>query len=168
MKGTFICPYLVDRKHKNMHNENMPIRNLLPVAGLLFFLSATVFATENSDTQSLASRFEELNRTTARLVEDARSSQAKASDFRIAVTLYRESLRSLMLDDRENKNETARIPQNMLINMVRMSALLSSAAGCKTGRYIVCPIELMTQLSSQQRILAQDLESFRADRKSNT
>lgn len=95
-------------------------------------------------------------------MQEARSAQAKATPFRIDVTLYRESLRTLMLDNRKINNEKDRIPQNILINMVRMSALLSSAAECKTGRYIVCPPELMTKLSSQQQLISKDFDSFKA------
>ncbi len=155
-----------------MQNLKMFSRTLLPILQLLIFLSAVLFSVmsvaDNTETQSLAARFDELNRESARLVKDARSSQAKSSDFRIGVTLYRESLRSLMLDSEEAGDEKDRVPQIMLVNMVRMSALLSSAAECRTGRYIVCPIELMTRLSSQQEILAKDLENFRAGLKINS
>jgi hypothetical protein len=66
-----------------------------------------------------------------------------------------------MLTNREIGEEKDRIPQHILINMVRMSALLSSAAECKTGRYIVCPPELMTKLKTQQQLLSEDLDSFK-------
>ncbi len=149
-----------------MQNLKMFSRTFLPILQLLIFLSAVLFSVmsvaDNTETQSLAARLDELNRESARLVKDARSSQAKSSDFRIGVTLYRESLRSMMLDSEQADDVNDRVPQIMLVNMVRMSALLSSAAECRTGRYIVCPIELMTRLSSQQEILAKDLVNFRA------
>lgn len=37
-----------------------------------------------------------------------------------------------------------------------MSALIHSASESKTGRYIVCPIELMTSLTSQQKKILQN------------
>ena len=67
-----------------------------------------------------------------------------------------------MLDNRKISDEKDRIPNDILVNMVRMSALLHSAAECKTGRYIVCPPELMTKLTSQQQLLLKDIGSFKA------
>ena len=104
----------------------------------------------------------ELGEDSAGLVAKARSAQAKATQFRIDVTIYRESLRSLMLSNREIDQGKDRIPQHILVNMVRMSALLHSAAECKTGRYIVCPPELMSQLTSQQQLLSEELVNFKA------
>ncbi len=103
-----------------------------------------------------------LNEVSDRLVKAARSAQAEASPFRIDVTLYRESLRELMLSNREIEQDEKRIPQHMLVNMVRMSALLHSAAECKTGRYIVCPPELMKQLEAQQQLLSAEFAQYRA------
>lgn len=125
-------------------------------------LVATASATEGADPGSLLAKLEELNETSARLVLEARSAQAEATPFRIDVTLYREHLRSLMLANRTIGEEKERIPQDILVNMVRMSALLNSAAECKTGRYIVCPPELMSKLTSQQQLLSKDLDSLRA------
>ncbi len=133
---------------------------------LSLFLLATLLSVasvaENTDQLSPLARFEELTSVSARLVREARSAQARASSFRIDVTLYRESLRTLMLDNRKINDKKDRIPQNILINMVRMSALLSSAAECKTGRYIVCPPELMTRLRTQQQLLFRNLGNFKA------
>jgi hypothetical protein len=128
----------------------------------LMLLVATAFAAEDADPGSLLAKLEELNETSARLVLEARSAQAEATPFRIDVTLYREHLRSLMLANRKIGEEKERIPQDILVNMVRMSALLNSAAECKTGRYIVCPPELMSKLTSQQQLLSKDLDSLRA------
>ncbi|MDH3980751.1 MAG: hypothetical protein OEU91_09615 [Gammaproteobacteria bacterium] len=128
---------------------------------LAILLSATAVA-ENASRPVLLAKLEELNGDSARLVGEARSAQAKATPFRIDVTLYRESLRTLMLSNREIGEEKDRIPQDTLINMVRMSALLNSAAECKTGRYIVCPPELMTKLTTQQQLLSEDLDHLKA------
>ncbi len=128
----------------------------------LMLLVATASAAEDADPGSLLAKLEELNETSARLVLEARSAQAEATPFRIDVTLYREHLRSLMLANRKIGEEKERIPQDILVNMVRMSALLNSAAECKTGRYIVCPPELMSKLTSQQQLLSKDLDSLRA------
>ena len=38
-----------------------------------------------------------------------------------------------------------------------MAALLQSAAECQTGRYIVCPPDLMTRLRRQRTLLEQGL-----------
>lgn len=63
--------------------------------------------------------------------------------------MYRELLRRLVLDERAVPNEE-RFPEPLLLDMVRMSALLHSAADCKTGLVITCPPDLMVQLRSQQ------------------
>jgi hypothetical protein len=128
----------------------------------LSLLVMTVSVAGDDNRLLLLPNIRELNEDSARLVEEARSAQAKATPFRIDVTIYRESLRSLMLSNREIAQEKYRIPQHILVNMVRMSALLHSAAECKTGRYIVCPAGLMSQLSSQQRLLSEELDHFKA------
>lgn len=92
-----------------------------------------------------------LNEMSGKLVVKARSSKTAASAFRIEAVFYREDLRSLMLDNKKITNQKHRIPQKYLLDLVRMSALIHSASKCKTGRYIVCPIELMTSLTSQQK-----------------
>ncbi len=139
---------------------------LAPAFRLSFFLLAALLSAasvaDNTGQQSSLARLEELTGVSSRLVQEARSAQAKATPFRIDVTLYRESLRALMLDNQKVGDAKDRIPQNMLINMVRMSALLSSAAECKTGRYIVCPVELMRTLTSQQQLISKDLDNFKA------
>ena len=131
----------------------------------LVFLLATLLAVtavaDNATRPVLLVTLEELNGTSARLVEAARSAQAAATPFRIDVTLYRESLRTLMLSNQEIEQEKDRIPQPILVNMVRMSALLHAAAECKTGRYIVCPPELMSQLVSQQQLLSGEFDRFK-------
>jgi hypothetical protein len=90
----------------------------------------------------------------ANLVEQAGSGQTQASAFRIDVAYYRETLRDLVKDN-DQVAEGERLSQPLLMDMVRMTALLQSAAQCQTGRYIVCPPDLMTQLRRQQGLLEQ-------------
>jgi hypothetical protein len=133
---------------------------------LILFLWVTLLpvASVASDASlpSLLAKAEELNTISAKLVQAAQSGKTDASSFRIEATLYREHLRALMLDNRKIAEEKERIPQDILIEMVRMSALLHSAAECKTGRYIVCPPELMTQLTSQQQLVSKSFDGFKA------
>jgi hypothetical protein len=101
----------------------------------------------------------ELNAISQSLVERARGGRADAVRFRIDATLYRESLRRLMLISHDA--ESARPGSNQLyLDMVRMAALLNAAAECKTGRYITCPVELMRQLDTQQKLLNQNLDTY--------
>jgi hypothetical protein len=93
-------------------------------------------------------------------VDRASSGSAPAHEFRIEARMYRELLRQVMLDNRD-RAVGEQFPQPMLLDMVRMSALLHSAAECKTGRVIVCPADLMQQLRSQQSRVTQGLEMLR-------
>ncbi len=88
----------------------------------------------------------------AALVEQAGSSQVHASAFRIDVAYYRETLRDLVKDN-DLHPEEERMAKPLLMDLVRMIALLQSAAQCQTGRYIVCPPDLMSQLHRQQAVL---------------
>lgn len=45
-------------------------------------------------------------------------------------------------------------------DMVRMVALLQSAAQCQTGRYIVCPPDRMSRLQRQQVLLDQGISAL--------
>jgi len=108
---------------------------------------------DDTPSSPLISRVAELNKITASLVFAARSGEAPASSFRIEATLYREDLRSLMIDNKNLDPDENRIPQGYLLDMVRMSALIHSASECKTGRYIVCPVALMSNLNAQQQKL---------------
>ena len=83
------------------------------------------------------------------LVETAQSGHGDATRFRIDVVHYRESLRDLMKDD-ARRAESERLPRPLLMEMVRMIALLQAAADCRTGRYIVCPADLIVRLNRQQ------------------
>ena len=97
------------------------------------------------------------------LVQQAESGKAHASAFRIDVAYYRESLRDLVRDNDQRPGKD-RLPKPLLMDMVRMTALLQSAAQCQTGRYIVCPPDLMTQLHRQQALVEQGLASLGAAR----
>ncbi|MGB5744770.1 MAG: hypothetical protein WBM65_20355 [Sedimenticolaceae bacterium] len=101
-------------------------------------------------------RLDELNVLSEALVEKAGSGSAPAHEFRIEARMYRELLRRTMLSDREQPVEE-QLPQPLLLDMVRMSALLHSAADCKTGFVITCPADLMLQLKAQQAKVTQGL-----------
>ncbi len=116
----------------------------------------TAFNAQGSS-PSAKQQLEPLFDLATRLSEQARSGNATASQFRIDTVFYRESLRELML---AQENNAVPLPKNMLMEFVRMSALLQSAAECRTGRYIVCPATLMQQLSQQQKLLAEALSSL--------
>lgn len=97
----------------------------------------------------------------ATLVETAQSAKGHASAFRIDVAHYRESLRDLIKDN-DKLPERDRLPKPLVLDMVRMVGLLQSAAQCQTGRYIVCPPDLMSQLNRQQAIMEQGLAAVPA------
>lgn len=103
------------------------------------------------------SRIAELNLLSQGLVEKAGAGNAPAHEYRIQARMYRELLRRLMLDNRALP-DVGRLPQPMLLDMVRMAALLHSAADCKTGLVITCPPDLMRQLISQQALLDRELK----------
>jgi hypothetical protein len=102
-------------------------------------------------------RLEELNLLSDALVNKAGSGSTPAHEFRIEARMYRELLRQTMLSDRE-RSANEQLPQPLLLDMVRMSALLHSAADCKTGFVITCPADLMLQLKSQQAKITQGLK----------
>ena len=103
------------------------------------------------------SRLTELNLLSEALVEKAGTGNSPAHQFRIEARMYRELLRRLMLENREISSDQ-QISKNLLLEMVRMSALLHSAADCKTGLVITCPPDLMLQLKSQQARIDQELK----------
>lgn len=90
------------------------------------------------------------------LVDKAGSGATPAHNFRVETRMYRELLRQIMLADRQRPT-VEQLPQDLLLEMVRMSALLHAAADCKTGRVIVCPADLMLQLKAQQARVSQAL-----------
>ena len=102
----------------------------------------------------------ELNALSRSLVERARSGRADATQFRIDATLYRESLRRLMLAS-DGTDATSAEDNALHVHMVRMAALLHAAAECKTGRYITCPPDLMRQLDAQQKLLDRNMDAYR-------
>ena len=61
-------------------------------------------------------------------------------------------------------NPFQRLPRPLVLDMVRMAALLQSAAECQTGRYIVCPPDLMTRLRRQRTLVEQGLAPLRGER----
>lgn len=116
------------------------------------------FAEEGNFFDAAFNRLMELNLMSQGLVKKAGSGQAPATEFRIEARLYRELLRQLALENQDASKEE-KIPQNLLFEMVRMSALLHAAADCKTGRVITCPADLMIQLKTQQALVSKALES---------
>ena len=103
----------------------------------------------SEDAQAGPATLAELDLLSAALIEKAAKGNTPAHEFRIEARIYRELLRQLMLDD-QALPEQDRVPQNPLMDRVRMSALLHSAADCKTGLVITCPPDLMRQLKAQQ------------------
>ena len=102
-------------------------------------------------------RLENLNLLSEELVARAGTGSSPAHEFRLEARMYRELLRQAMLDNR-GRPADKQLPQPLLLDMVRMSALLHSAADCKTGFVIVCPADLMQQLRSQQARVNQGLK----------
>jgi hypothetical protein len=129
--------------------------------------SANTFSTAEAETKALETRtkgwerLEELDRLSQALVLRAASGAAPAHEFRIEARMYRELLRNTMLENREQP-DSQQLPKPLLLDMVRMSALLHSAADCKTGFVITCPTDLMQQLKSQQARVTQGLAMTRA------
>jgi hypothetical protein len=107
--------------------------------------------TASADTEqySALTRLEDLDLLSQGLVEKAGSGATPAHNFRVETRMYRELLRQIMLADRQHPT-AKQLPQDLLLEMVRMSALLHAAADCKTGYVIVCPADLMLQLKAQQ------------------
>jgi len=99
----------------------------------------------------------------AGLVRQAESGKAHATSFRIDVAYYRETLRDLVKDN-EQRRDSAPLPKPLIMDMVRMTALLQSAAQCQTGRYIVCPPDLMTQLHRQQDLIERGIVALGSTR----
>lgn len=108
-------------------------------------------------------RVRALGALASRLVGLAGSSKAHATSFRIDVAHYRESLRDLVKEN-DARPEPERLPRPLLMDLVRMAGLLQSAAECQTGRYIVCPPDLMTRLRRQQGVVEGGIASLPATR----
>ena len=138
------------------------------------FAGVVAFAAETQPNPSVASgshdasddtlqRPQDLNLLSEGLVAKAGSGSAPAHEFRIEARMYRELLRQIMLGDRERPVKE-QLPQPLLLDMIRMSALLHSAADCKTGFVITCPADLMLQLKSQQSKITQGLNMSKMTR----
>lgn len=115
----------------------------------------------NATDGSAATRLHEINLLSQGLIEKAAAGNSPAHQFRIEARIYRELLRQLMLDNRMLPDD-AQIQQHLLLDMVRMSALLHAAADCKTGLVITCPPDLMRRLRSQQSRIDAQLTPDRA------
>jgi hypothetical protein len=100
-----------------------------------------------------------LARFSTGLVQQAESGKVHATAFRIDAAHYRETLRDLVTDNAQ-RPDSERLPQPLILDMVRMTALLQSAAQCQTGRYIVCPPDLLTQMHRQQALIEQGLAAL--------
>lgn len=139
-----------------------------PVAGVAAFAAETQpKPTVGSSSQDAADdtfqRLGTLNLLSEGLVAKAGSGSSPAHEFRIEARMYRELLRQIMLGDRERPVKE-QLSQPLLLDMVRMSALLHSAADCKTGFVITCPADLMLQLKSQQAKVTQGLNMSKMTR----
>jgi len=127
---------------------------------------ASVSTTEKSDSNTSPEttggldRLNELNLLSGALVEKAGSGSTPAHEFRVEARMYRELLRHVMLGNRTQPTRD-QLPQSLLLDMVRMSALLHAAADCKTGFVIICPADLVLQLRSQQSRVTQGLQMLR-------
>lgn len=108
-------------------------------------------------TETRFTQLMDLNKRSAVLVEAAKGVSTPASEFRIDATLYREDLRKLVQEN-PGAGTPGRIPDMHLQEMIRMSALLHAAAQCKTGRYVVCPADLIRQLVAQQQRISEQLK----------
>ncbi len=123
---------------------------------LLWIFTALVMMSSWANAEPQASQAgilqpQQLNALSQQLINKVKTGTAEATKFRITVVYYRESLRGLMLAN--EKATSHKITSELLMKMVRMSALLQSAAECQTGRYISCPVNLLHELDQQQQQL---------------
>ena len=135
---------------------------------LLWFMSAVIPAMAGAPVQGAIDpslpppqRCRALGALSAQLLETAESGKGHAPSFRIDVVHYREALRHLLTDNEKLPAEE-RLPRILVLDMVRMVALLQSAAECQTGRYIVCPPDLMDKLRQQQAAVDKGLAAMSA------
>lgn len=120
--------------------------------------------TSHDTERNTSASLHEINLLSAGLIQKAAAGNSPAHQFRIEARIYRELLRQLMLDNRALPGDE-QIQQNLLVEMVRMSALLHAAADCKTGLVITCPPDLMRQLKSQQATIDAELTLNRPHQK---
>lgn len=92
------------------------------------------------------------------LVERAASAQAAATQYRIDTVYFRETLRDLMLANKE-RPQSEQLSPAFLTDMVRMAAVLDAAAECQSGRYIVCPADLIESLRRQHARVTRGLRN---------
>lgn len=139
---------------------------LLPV--LLILSTGTpwpaqpTWADENSsmtDPYELLGRLRTLHLLSAGLVEQASTGRAPANDFQLQARIYREQLRQTMLVN-DKLVPSQQLPADLLMGMVRMSALLHAAADCKSGLVIICPPDLLRQLRAQQARVGDSLKTI--------
>lgn len=148
------------------------IRSLSRLAGLGWVCAALVFtqavptahaadvAKTYADWPAAAHRtLGELVKLAGSLVERAASAQAAALQYRIDTVYFRETLRELMLADRA-RAQAERLPAAFLTDMVRMAAVLDAAAECQSGRYIVCPADLIERLEQQHARVTRGLQNL--------
>jgi hypothetical protein len=107
----------------------------------------------------LVARLRTLHLLSAGLIEQASTGLAPANDFQLQARIYREQLRQTMLAN-EDLAAPQRLPQDLLLGMVRMSALLHAAADCKSGLVIICPPDLLRQLRAQHASVGETLQPF--------
>ena len=108
---------------------------------------------------ALLAGLQNLNSLSAGLVEQASSGRAPAQEFQLQARIYREQLRQTMLANADLA-ASQQLPQALLLDMVRMSALLHAAADCKSGLVIICPTDLLRQLRVQQAGVEASLKPF--------
>ncbi|MEJ2686565.1 MAG: hypothetical protein P8124_05020 [Gammaproteobacteria bacterium] len=126
-------------------------------AGLLWALLACLAAVPATATAASTGtkapplvHVRQLNAMSGRLVSRIRAGTAEAAHFRVHVAVYQEMLRELMVDNPQ-VDRSDRLPNALLMKLVRMAALLQAAAACQTGRDIVCSLTLVNELDRQQR-----------------
>lgn len=107
---------------------------------------------------SAARTLRELVTLAGTLVERAASASAPAMQYRIDSVYFRETLRDLVLANRQ-RGQAEQLPPAMLNDMVRMAALVAAAAECQTGRNIVCPADLILRLRSQHARVSEGLRA---------
>ncbi len=121
------------------------------LSGLLAWACVAPVAAASPDAEAPpVAHVRQLNVMSGRLVSQITAGTAEASHFRIDVAIYREMLREMMLAN-PKADSANRLPNALLMKLVRMAALLQAAAACQTGRDIVCPLTLISQLERQQQ-----------------
>ncbi|WP_455366331.1 hypothetical protein [Kaarinaea lacus] len=118
-------------------------------------------STVTSNAVELLARLRNLHLLADGLIARASSGRAPAQEFQLQARIYREQLRQTMLANNELVS-SQQLPKDLLLDMVRMSALLYAAADCKSGLVIVCPPDLLRQLHVQQASVKTSLKTFTA------